>query len=137
MNDQNKQQTWEFVSRLEAGGHRVFRHRLSGALAIVDNSGHYPDEADDGILWIRKRTIWVAGRARRGLARVRVIVAAENVSLWRKTVALSLPAAVKLARIMGVKLRIRLPDGTKLKVKLPKGPLPPPSAENDKPEYNY
>lgn len=36
---------------------------------------------------------------------------------------------------MGVKLRIRLPDGTKLKVKLPKGRLPSPTTENDKPEY--
>lgn len=43
---------WEFVAKLEKGGHRIFR-APDGRLAIADDSGDVPDETDDGILWLR------------------------------------------------------------------------------------
>jgi hypothetical protein len=54
--DSNTKNAWAFVGKLEKGGHRVFRSLRSatyGRLALADNSGHYPDETDDGILWLR------------------------------------------------------------------------------------
>lgn len=45
--------SWEEVApRGRPLSHGVFRDRHSGAYAIADDSGHFPDETDDGVLWI-------------------------------------------------------------------------------------
>jgi hypothetical protein len=33
-------------------GHRFFKDERSGRISIADDSGTYPDETDDGVLWL-------------------------------------------------------------------------------------
>ena len=43
---------WKFVCKLEKNGHRLFMDESNGKVAIADNSGHFPDQTDDGALWL-------------------------------------------------------------------------------------
>lgn len=36
----------------EDDGHKYFRDRATGQVAIADWSGHYPHQTDDGVLWL-------------------------------------------------------------------------------------
>lgn len=42
---------WTTVRRHTQDGHAVFRDG-AGRIALADNSGHYPENTDDGILWL-------------------------------------------------------------------------------------
>lgn len=33
-------------------GHKYFRDAASGGIGVADQSGHYPDETEDGVLWL-------------------------------------------------------------------------------------
>ena len=44
---------WKFIQRLhKPDGHKLYMDLSTGLFAIADNSGRYPDETDDGILWL-------------------------------------------------------------------------------------
>jgi len=43
--------TWESLY-VPPKGHKLFRCRETGKLAIADESGKYPDDTDDGILYV-------------------------------------------------------------------------------------
>lgn len=44
---------WNKSTRLEKGGHRVFQSLVQpDKWAIADNSGVYPEDTDDGVLWL-------------------------------------------------------------------------------------
>lgn len=45
---------WEFVCRITRGGHRLFADP-AGNFAIADDSGFFPHNTDDGVLWIDRR----------------------------------------------------------------------------------
>jgi len=47
-----REYNWKFVKRLAKDEHRLFLDTHSGDYAIADNSGPYPDNTDDGVLWI-------------------------------------------------------------------------------------
>jgi hypothetical protein len=41
------------------GGHRFFRDRLCGRVAVADDSGVYPESTQDGVLWVDE-TRWIS-----------------------------------------------------------------------------
>lgn len=44
---------WNKSTRLEKGGHRIFQSRVQpDKWAIADNSGYYPEDTEDGVLWL-------------------------------------------------------------------------------------
>jgi hypothetical protein len=43
---------WQYLGRLEKGGHALFREIATGRFAIADESGATPSETDDGPLYL-------------------------------------------------------------------------------------
>lgn len=41
---------WELL--FSNSGHKYFLDKLSGRCAVADGSGYFPNETDDGVLWI-------------------------------------------------------------------------------------
>jgi len=55
MNKTTKTYTWEGAGTPLPDGHRIFLtydYPDGVGWAIADDSGHYPDQTDDGILWL-------------------------------------------------------------------------------------
>lgn len=43
---------WTFIGRTGIGGHKFFRETETGRIAVADNSGHYPHQTEDGVLYL-------------------------------------------------------------------------------------
>ncbi len=54
-------QRWAFLFQL-SGGHRYFRDRVNGKVAVADNSGNFPDETENGVLYISQNSPVRIGR---------------------------------------------------------------------------
>jgi len=42
---------WDMVLKLP-GGHKYFREKLTGRIGVADHSGRYPEDTDDGELFL-------------------------------------------------------------------------------------
>ncbi len=46
-----KNTRWTYIAGWE-NGHKFFRDNVTGLIGVADQSGYYPDETDDGVLWL-------------------------------------------------------------------------------------
>lgn len=51
---------WTILRKVR-GNHKWFRCKETGRVACADNSGMYPNQTDDGILWLNKEKPIVMG----------------------------------------------------------------------------
>ena len=42
---------WTLILRI-VGGHKYYREKGTGKIAVADDSGRYPEDTDDGVLWL-------------------------------------------------------------------------------------
>jgi len=88
-------------------GHKYFRCRRGdtpGGIGVADQSGHYPHETEDGVLWLdQQRPVLVDDT----LERLHVFVPLRDDAGNRSTTPVSFREAVEVVRKFGMKLRAR------------------------------
>lgn len=52
---------WELLLKIP-GGHKYYRERLTGRIGVADQSGMYPEDTDDGVLYLDPRGDVTMGR---------------------------------------------------------------------------
>ncbi len=103
---------WELVLKIR-GGHRYFREVVSGEpterLAVADQSGKYPDDTDDGVLWVNRRKIREMGglaiSEQDGTARVSIPLIRSRDKRETSTVE-NLAGGVQLASLLMVPMTV-------------------------------
>ena len=56
---------WKLVLTVPNHGHRYFEETGTGRIGVADNSGHYPEQTEDGVLYLdRDRAIEIGGDER-------------------------------------------------------------------------
>lgn len=86
------------------GGHRYFRDEATFAIAIADRSGRYPDQTDDGVLWLDTRKDIVIDKMRHIFIPLRTPNGSEV------TTPASVLEALEVARHFGMNIVLRAGD---------------------------
>ena len=104
-----KNDNWVLLGRLEQGGHRLFRCRLTDKVAIADNSGMWPDTADDGVFWLDQDRPATLDWHEDGTMRLRMPVRADRgegnyatMGTWKSVVRFIKLSGLPLIRGVGI-----------------------------------
>jgi len=102
------QDRWH-LQRAIKGNHKWFQDLETGHLACADNSGHYPDETDDGILFLNKEKPIVMGKSDHIFISTPVL----NPTGGMSHIISGLAEMIYLVQEHGMQVEIRAEDGQK------------------------
>lgn len=92
---------WELVMQVE-DGHKYFLDRGSGRIGVADQSGYFPHQTEDGVLWLDKtRSVRVEDGDH-----IHIFVPLLCFDGTRSSTPVGVEEAVEVVRMFGLSLRV-------------------------------